>query len=344
MDRRRVYLHVGLPKTGTTFLQGALAEHRKALKHAGVLYPENGKEPMFRAALDVRGNHKGWGRRRKEVEGTWDALCRKARSFDGTTLISHELLAATPARRADAALSMLRGLDVHLVVTARDPARQVTAEWQEGIKHGRKTSFADFRERILDRDLDHRHGRRFWAAQDLPDVLERWGADLPPANVHVVCCPPPEADPGLLWQRFADVVGFDAAALPPTGGGSNSSLGTVQIDLLRRVNTALADRLVQPAYGRTVKQYFTKRLLVRHPSPRPALPLDMYDGLVDLGTQWVKAIDRAGYTVHGDPDALVPRPPETAGPDPDDVDPRAEVETAAAVIADLLLEVDRLRA
>ena len=43
-----------------------------------MLYP-GGQERMFLAALDVRGAHKAWGRRRSEVEGAWDALCRKAR-------------------------------------------------------------------------------------------------------------------------------------------------------------------------------------------------------------------------------------------------------------------------
>ena len=34
---RRVVLHVGLPKTGTTYLQAVLAAHREALREAGVL-------------------------------------------------------------------------------------------------------------------------------------------------------------------------------------------------------------------------------------------------------------------------------------------------------------------
>lgn len=344
-DLRRVYIHIGVPKSGTSFLQGALAEHRKALRSSGVLYPDGAKDAMFRAALDVRGNHKAWGRKRDEVAGTWDKLSRKAREFDGTTVISHELLGAASARQAASALSMLKGLDVHIVVTARDLASQVTAEWQEGVKHGRKTSFEDFRERILSDDRGHKHAKRFWAAQELPAVLARWGSGLRSKNVHVVVCPPPTADPALLWQRFAHVVGFDCAALAATDGReANSSLGVVQIDLLRRVNTALDDRLVQPAYGRVVKQQFTKQMLVNYPSPRPALPLEMYDDLVDLSTRWVKEIDRAGYTVHGDPDELVPQPPLLAQKHPDDVAADDEVHTAASLIADLLVEVDRLRA
>ncbi len=63
---QRVYLHVGVPKSGTTFLQASLTANRKALRAAGVLYP-GGEERMFLAAVDVRGSHKAWGRKRSEV-------------------------------------------------------------------------------------------------------------------------------------------------------------------------------------------------------------------------------------------------------------------------------------
>jgi hypothetical protein len=341
----RVFVHVGVPKSGTTFLQGTLAAHRKELRSAGVLYPESGKEPMFRAALDVRRMHKDWGRKRKDVEGTWEKLCRKARAFEGTSVISHELLAGASAREAKAALSLLRYLDVHVVVTARDLARQVTAEWQESIKHGRRVSFEEFRARIMSERREHKHAQRFWASQHLPEVLARWGAELPAEKVHLVCCPPPESEPAVLWRRFADVVGFDPTPYESSlGSASNSSLGVTQIHLLRRVNTALDRRLVQPEYGKVVKQYFAKRLLLDYPSPRPQLPRELYDGLVELSTEWVKAIDKAGYTVHGDLQSLVPAGPAPSGAHPDDVAPEVEAETAAGLIADLLVEVARLRA
>ena len=340
---RRVYLHVGVPKSGTSFLQAALARNRKALRDSGFRYP-GGREPMFRAALDVRGNHKAWGRDSADVAGSWDDLCRKARAHDGVTVISSELLAAATSRQVAAARSMLTGLEVHVVVTARDLARQLTAEWQEGIKHGRSASFEQFRERILSGARRHEHARKFWASQDLPEVLARWGDLLPPECVHVVCSPSPSSDPLLLWRRFADVVGFDPDAYDPSAPRSaNTSLGVTQIHLLRQVNRALDGRLVQPGYGRVVKQYFTRDLLVEHPSPRPEVPAGLYDELVATGERWVKEIERAGYRVHGDLAELVPRAPEGVSAHPDDTDPRVEAATGAAVIAELLVEVDRLR-
>ena len=46
-DRPRVVLHVGLPKSGTTFLQHALRRNAEALADRGVLYPQTADDVMF---------------------------------------------------------------------------------------------------------------------------------------------------------------------------------------------------------------------------------------------------------------------------------------------------------
>ena len=173
---------------------------------------------MFQAAVDVRGNHKAWGLARSEVKDGWDALCRRARRHEGTTVVSHELLGAASERRVTAAMTMLRDLEVHVVVTARDPARQAAAEWQEGIRHGRRLTFEEFRERVLDQSSDSDYARRFRAAQDLPVV---WPSGDACTGRPCTSSParPAGAPDELLWHRFADVVGFDPAALPAGRAG-----------------------------------------------------------------------------------------------------------------------------
>lgn len=331
-------LHVGLPKSGTSFLQRSLAENVEALGDRGVLYPQTDDDVMFRAALDVRGNHKAWGRRRKDVEGAWDQLAGEAHAHTGTTVISHEILGAACRRQVDRAMSMLKGLDVHVLVTARDPARQLVSEWQEGVKHGRRHTFAEFEAGVRAGHDGVAH--RFQAAQDLPGVLGRWGHWLPADRVHLVTGPPDGAEPGLLWSRFGEVVGFDPDGFPPAGPGhANESLGVDEIDLLRRVNVALDGRLTQPTYGLLAKRRVAGDLLGGRGSARPRLPLPLYDALVPLAEQWAKEVDRAGYTVHGDLAELVPAPPAIEPPHPDETSPAGQVEVAAEVVAELLLDL-----
>ena len=341
--QHRLVLHVGVPKSGTTFLQASLDRNRVALREAGVSYPSE-NDLMFRLTLDVRGNHKTWGRKRRDVEGAWADACRSAREFPGTTVLSQEVLAPTPLEQVTAAGRELAGLDVHVVVTSRDIARQVTAEWAEGIKHTRTGTFAEFRAEVLEGARTSGYAKRFHAAQDVPEVLRRWGSLVPPENVHLVCAPPVGADRTLLWRRFGEAVGFDAAAYEIAGAGAaNASLGTVEIDLLRRVNLALGDRLPQPWYGRVVKRYLAQDLLARHDSPAPQLPADLFDSLAATAEQWVEEIGQTSYQVHGDLRDLMPSRPSGTVRSPDDVDPAAQAETAADVIAELLLEVTRTR-
>lgn len=335
-------LHVGLPKSGTTFLQHSLRRNAEALADSGVLYPQTRDDVMFRAALDVRGNHQAWGRRRKDVAGAWDSLCATARHHSGTTVISHELLAAACSRQIDAALTMLKGLDVHLVVTARDPVRQLVSEWQEGVKHGRRLTFTEFEAAVRSGEGDV--AVRFAAAQALPEVLHRWGRHLSPEQVHLVVGPPSGSTPDRLWETFAAVAGFDPAGFPAGRGPLNESLGADEVDLLRRVNVALDGRLQQPAYGRLAKHRLAHQLLAGRRTHPLEAPLQVHDALTDVAEQWIKEVERVGWTVHGTLTDLLPVAPAEPRPHPDIVDPDAQVAVAADVVAALLLDLEAARA
>lgn len=343
---RRVVLHVGVPKSGTTFLQRALWLNREALEQAGFRCPGRNQQEMFHAAVELRGSHRAWGFRPEELQGTWRRLCAEARAYAGTTVMSHEILATATEEQVSAALTDLEGTDLHLVVTARDLARQLVSGWQERIKNGNTSTFEDFRQTVERRIPGRDFEGLFWRSQDIPGILERWGAHLPADKVHVVVAPRAGADPEELWRRFGDAVGFDPAGLDPTPapGTANPSLGVTQIAILRQVNEALAGRIVQPAYARVVKRYFGQNVLPRHSSPRPSCPADLVAPLRELSEEWIREIERRGYAVHGDLADLLPQDPPGDVSSPDDVDPRDQADISAAVIADLLVEVGDLRA
>ena len=69
-----------------------LAAHRDALREAGVLYPFVRPRAMFLGAVEVRGSHEKFGLTHDDVAGSWQALADRVRSYDGTSVISHEVL------------------------------------------------------------------------------------------------------------------------------------------------------------------------------------------------------------------------------------------------------------
>jgi len=343
-----IFVHVGLPKTGTTFLQGLLREHRSALRESGVWYPDDGHRDHFFAALDARGDHVFAGGVRPAAQGAWPRLVRLAMSFDGTVLLGHEILATAPADKASEALMAFDDAEIHIVVTARDPARQVVADWQESVKHGRRHRFSQYVRHaglVGGERSDDAQGPAPFRAQRLTEVLDNWGSGLPPGRVHVVTVPPAGATPHLLWQRFAGVVGIPDPArfLPGRDVRPNTSLGVADIEVMRRVSSYLDGRLVTGEFGAVAKNLYAQQILPRvSTSSPPAPPEDLRPRLEAIAEGWIIEIDERGYDVSGGLAEL--RPQWTEGSRaPDDWEPDEVIDTATAATAELLLEVARLR-
>lgn len=337
---RRVILHVGTPKSGTTFLQRAMWHHHAALKDQGYRCVGARQKDAFLAAIDVRGSHEFWGYDEANIKGRWSAVCRQAREYAGTSIISHEVLGAASSEQVASALAELEGVELHLVLTARDLARQVTSEWQERVKNGSARSFAKFERRLRRQMRKGDFSAGFWRNQDPVGILDRWAAGLPPSQVHVVVSPPSAADPTLLWRRFADAVGFDAGALDPrvSGEAANTTLGVAQIAVLRRVNLSLRGRIKQPEYARLVKSQFAEKLLASQSSPRPQCPPGLAERLRRVAEQRNETIRERGYVVHGELDELLPVVPEGEYRSPDNVDRREERLAYSGAIAELLVQ------
>lgn len=180
MAKRKVFLHIGPPRTGGGFLDSALTEHAAALEALGVGHPAISAEEMFRAAIEIRRDHQAWGYQRREVEGTWAGICRRAQKGRHDAVFSQELLAACTPAQIDLLLDGLHGFAVHVVVTACEPGSQLLPDW---------------------------------VGPDLGDVLRAWSPVVRPDRLHVVVAPETDRE-RFVWRAFGEIVGFDADRLP----------------------------------------------------------------------------------------------------------------------------------
>ncbi len=335
----RLFLHIGLAKTGTTFLQALLADNRPALREAGFIYPFVRPEAMFHAAVEVREDHTRWGLSPAVVDGTWRALLDKAAAFDGTAILSHEILAGATADQVARVAEGLAQFELHLVVTARDLARQIPAHWQEAVKNGQTFSFAEYTREVLGEA--GAPDSQLWNEQDLLAVLDRWAWLVPQEQVHLVTCPPAGADRDELWRRFAEASGVPVALGDLEAARSNESLGAAQVHLLRRVNEELGGRVGQPAYAHVVKRLFAQRLLSSESSAPAETPESLREPLSTRASEWIETIGSRGYAVHGDLSDLVPTRFGTV--DPDSLEP-TEVPEVPIVVATVLEEIVAARA
>ena len=209
----KVLLHVGTPKTGTSYLQDVLFRNRVKLLAHGITYPAERFDAHFLAALDLM--KMPWGGLQAEAIGAWDELAAAVRKAPGTAIISHEILGTASRLQVARALRSLDGGDteIHLVFSARDLVRQIPAEWQENVKHRRTKTYGEFLEDLQDPERSAEVAQWFWGVQEVPDVLDRWAESLPRERVHLVTVPRPGASPTLLWERFAGVFGIDPTAI-----------------------------------------------------------------------------------------------------------------------------------
>jgi hypothetical protein len=337
---RRVVLHVGLPKTGTTYLQTVLAHHRDALRETGVLYPFVRPQAMFLGAVEVRGSREKFGLTAEDVAGTWQALCDRVLSHAGTSVISHEILGGAEPDEIAAALAPLAGIEVDVVVTARDLGRQATAHWQEEVKLGDTRSFAELERDQLRADVPEGARPHFWHAQDYAAALRRWATAVPAERVHLVAGPPPGAPPDVLWHRFAEACDVsqeadavvDADAVAP----ANRSLTTEAIALLREVNRQLDGRLTPREHARLVKRELAEGRLAERPGTPPRTPASLADVLMPAAAAWRSEVEAGRYAVHGSLDDLTPVLAGSGDPHPDAVPPGV---LDPAEVADLVREV-----
>jgi len=343
-ERPRVFLHVGSPKTGTTFLQNVLWAQRDLAREQGLLLPMERFNDHYLGTLDLRGLS-GRPVYPERAVGMWDRLVEQSLGWSGSVLISHELFAAATTEQAKAGVASLveGGAEVHVVVTVRDLVRQLTAEWQEHVKHRSTKTFPEFVAGLRD---DTERGSWFWRVQDFSGVVARWGADLPPEQVHVVTVPPAGSPPGLLWERFADLLGLEPASFDTATSRANSSLGVEQAELLRRVNLQLGERLPLPGpYPTVVKNVLAHRVLEPRPGTRLTLNAEDTAFAVEESRAIVDRLAAAGVDVVGDLAELVPDP--ELAPDQDGYPaPTAEalLQESIAAMTELLVVLNERRA
>lgn len=343
----RVVLHVGAPKTGTTYLQNVLWHNRAALAEDGVLYPLSRPFEHFAATMDIREMRWG-GVRKPEWDGTWERLATRARKWSGpTSIISNEILGGANVEQIKRAIDSLRPAEVTVVFTARDLARQLPSGWQEHLKHRLRVTFEKFVDDLIElgRNTPEPFGEMFWSLHHAVEVLARWEEVVPRENIHVVTMPQPGAPKDLLWNRFAQVLGIDGGGYDAKVKGANPSIGVAQAELLRRVNVALKDE-VPPRHSDPLMRVLVGENLLASASenaPKLKLPAHQMAWVTEWSQQLIDGLRKAEYNVVGDLGELMPVPEETPPPQPEDVSAEDLLDPAISTITGLLGQLGRER-
>jgi hypothetical protein len=329
----RVFVHIGLPKTGTSYLQTILWSHRPALREAGLLVPGRERRDHLWASLAVR-DDPSLHRRGPKAPQAWDVVRDEIAGWDGDALVSHEFLSAASAEQAKQMVAELAGLgggrEVHVIATAREPLSLFTSSWQEHLKNKGRQKIGRYGSQVSDKPTVVWN----WRALDLRLVLERWGPAVPADRVHVVTAPE-------LWERFCSVLGVDPGVVEPAGF-ANSSMGVAEAETLRRLNPRLTGFTRAFDRGVWIRSYLADDRLV----PRGGEPFwpgpDQVAECRRRGEDAVRFVRESGFDVVGDLESLQVPAELAERRHPDSVTHREVADVALDLVADLLEDVRRL--
>jgi len=321
--QKRLVLHVGLHKTGTTFVQHHLMHHRDALRRAGVLVPETGFDLGVPGRPGALSGHQGLVRALRAGDSTlWDQLHAEiAASPARTVVLSAENLSFPTAQDRDALIADLFAqlgafAQIDTVACIRAPhayAEAFHAEWvatahpggarslpEMLVDHGDALTdfaalFAPFeahsgREvRLADFDAMRKHGQlwpAFCSLAGLPDNLAQ--LDLPRY-------PTPDRDSVQLLQLLNASIASQARRHkmiatyltdPPKPSKRRSSLLPVadRLDLIDRFEGKSATFCAARGYAPDLGA-MRQRLTQETWTPPQAIPLTHIHALLDATTQ-----------------------------------------------------------
>ncbi|KAA1421066.1 hypothetical protein F0U44_01705 [Nocardioides humilatus] len=313
-----IYLHIGGPSTGTTYLQRLMAANGEVLEKSGVLLPGRSWRDVVLATHDVLSATVKTDLT-EAAGGRWERLAEEMVAHRGrATVLSMEFLCWAKPAVAERILASLEGAEVHVVLTVRDTAAVLRSQWQTNCRNGAEVPLRrliwGLRQAVeKDGAPSTRPERMIDRAMGVPRMIETWVPLVGAERFHVVTVPLQSDDPDLLWKRFAGVVGINPAKCKERAVESNASLGLPSSELMRLLNLELGP-VTRSDYLRTMKSLLARDILGERADQERKVTLNRPGR--NLSARWNgrlrDAIETSGVDLVGSLDDLpVTRTPKT---------------------------------
>jgi len=233
MSRSKLFLHIGSPKTGSTYLQATASRRRGELGETGLLYPaatERGHGHHDVAFL-LSGDYPGWATPQdKPLHELGEELGAECRGHAGDILISSENFYLFPNPEAlrtfvaDSGLAADR--DICIIVYLRRQDQMLVSWYNQMVKAlGEDRPFEAVLPEI--RELG-----------DYPARLAVWAQTFGEDAIVARNFDAAVSAPGGLWTDFLRVMGreLDAPGEEPGENGVNISLSRDLLEVQRIIN------------------------------------------------------------------------------------------------------------
>lgn len=304
-----ILLHIGPHKTGTTALQGVLADAREDMAAQGVLYPGEGGAHHL-AARAVTANPSGWKNDNQAAESwRWHRLCNLTRAHEGRVVISSEFFALASEAQRKRIVDGLGTERLHVVIAARNPGSIALSTWQQVLRDGKTGGLDGWLHQQFERPeptpvLGH---QGFWSWADPATLVAKWSALVDPSRVHVIVLD--ETDRTHLPRSIEELLDLEPGMLtqrtPPL---SNRSLTVPEAELLQQAIRRTRPELTWSEFSTLFRFGFASHLLRNRTPPadeaRAALPAWASEQAQREAAEIVRRLTTSGADVIGDPQHL----------------------------------------
>lgn len=295
-----MFIHIGAPKSGSTYLQRLLWRNQRILATDGVILPGKGQNAHFHAGWDVREAPQSAMHPQESWKGAFERLVADLETTTASrAVITDERLCAATADQVARVMRRLAAFDVHVVYCVRDFAGLLGSAWQQWVKHGSKQTFHTW----LDRTREHRATDWFWQAHDVDSVLRRWSPGER-RKIHVITLPGPESPQEELWSRLRSVIGWSCdtnTELPP----ANTSLGFLEATLLSHIQGRIPTDAPAARRRLITHRFVADNVLASMANAVPILvPEHHRDWVEEESERRITTLRESGVQIVGDMDDL----------------------------------------
>ena len=309
MSEKRLIIHPGFHKSGTTALQESFALNRPLLRENGIFYPPIGSKAHHRVAWALTQRPWGWNRRGGErtPEKYWDRMASRINGAkEETVILSSEFFSEIDGERIRKIRSEIKGRDIQILFTLRPLAKLLPSSYQQYLKYGITIEYEDWLYAILDKPGESKVSPTFWKRHSHGKVVARWVDIFGKSNVTLLIVN--EAQPTFLFDEINKFLNLPTGSLNAAPSGSNRSLTMEEISLLLELNRQFPKERVWDEYEVFVRAGYIRHLTDHVPpaadKARLLTPQWAVDKANELGKVIQKELLGTGVKIIGDVDSL----------------------------------------
>lgn len=234
---KKIFIHAGFHKTGTTGIQTICRESRSDLSLAGITYPYARGEGHHRPAWALHERVWGWKDKggKKTPISEWNHLVTQVKRAKEAALISSEFFSELTIEEIRTMKGAFSKAENKVIFTWRPLHKLLSSSYQQYLKYGIKADYEKWLLGVFKESEHKNHTPTFWERHRHGEVLSKWVEVFGADNIKVIVAD--EKNPNFLYDSFADVLGIERTLIrADENTRKNRSLTLEETALLLEVN------------------------------------------------------------------------------------------------------------